>query len=103
MFNKLFSVSYCSNIIPQLVIDKKIPNNYNNNHYTTTYLCVKKEKINSYNFIKFSSFLSANNYYKENYSGNVEDSRILSVCKFIPSYFHYYILNYKLAKLKINN
>jgi hypothetical protein len=103
MFNKLFSVSHCSNIIPQLVIDKKISNNNNNYSYSTTYLCVKKEKINFYHFIKFSSFSNADKYCKENYNGKIEDPKILSVCKFIPSYFHTYILNYKLYKLKINN
>ena len=99
MFKKIFSVSYCSNIIPQLVIDKKIPNN-DNYYYSTTYLCVKKEKFNCYNFIKFSSFLEADKYNKENYNGKVLDSIILPVCKFIPSYFHTYVLQYKLYNIK---
>lgn len=101
MLRKIFGVSHCSNIIPQLVIDKKIPNNNDNYYYSTTYLCVKKkEKFNSYNFINFSSFSDANKYCKKNYSERVEDATILSVCKFIPYYFHSYILEYKLSKLK---
>ena len=54
MLKKIFSVSYCSNIIPQLVINKKIQNNNDNYYYSTIYLCIKEYKDESYKFIPYS-------------------------------------------------
>ena len=92
MLRKIFGVSHCSNIIPQLVIDKKIPNNNDNYYYSTRYLCIKEYKDKSYKFIPYSK--------DSNYDLIGKDSLILSVCKFVPYYFHNYILNYKLLNIK---
>jgi len=89
MLKKIFSISYCSNIIPQLVIDKKIPNNNDNYYYSITYLCIKEYKDESYKFITYSK--------DSNHDLIGKDSIILPVCKFVPYYFHNYILKYKLS------
>lgn len=92
MFKKIFGVSYCSNIIPQLVIDKKILNNNNDNDnccYSITYLCIQEYKDKSYKFIPYSK--------DSNHDLIGKDTIILPVCKFVPYYFHNYILNYKLS------
>jgi hypothetical protein len=92
MLKKIFSVSYCSNIIPQLVIDKKIQNNNDNYYYSTIYLCIKEYKDESYKFIPYSK--------DSNYDLICKDTIILPVCKFVPYYFHNYILKYKLSNIK---
>ena len=92
MLKKIFSVSYCSNIIPQLVIDKKIPNNNYNYYYSTRYLCIKEHKDESYKFIPYSK--------DSNHDLIGKNTIILPVCKFVPYYFHNYILNYKLSNIK---
>lgn len=74
------------------------------------YLCVKekeKEKIEHYflNFkcIKFDTFEEADRYYKQKYNRQqAEYSTLMPLCRFIPSYFHEPVLNYKLSKLFIN-
>lgn len=74
------------------------------------YLCVKekeKEKVEHYslNFkcIKFDTYEEADSYYKKKYNRRQEEySTFMPLCRFIPSYFHEPVLNYKLSKLFIN-
>ena len=78
------------------------------------YLCVKekekeKEKMKHYyyslNFkcIKFDTYEEADSYYKKKYNRRQEEySTFMPLCRFIPSYFHEPVLNYKLSKLFIN-
>ena len=97
MIKNLFSISYCSNIIPQIVLSNTGLNNYSN-----VYLCTQTEKFKPYKCIMFYSFLEANNFYQRNYSGKVLHSTIIPVCKFVPLYFHKSILKHKLSNLLIN-
>ena len=88
-----------------------IDNNNNNNntdYYDSLYLCVEKEQntpiIKGFNCFLFNSFQSADKYYK-NMEHNIGDKRhtMIPICKYVPYYFHHYILNYKLKKLYWNN
>ena len=96
MIKNLFSISYCSNIIPQIVLYNTGSNNYSN-----VYLCTQSDNFKPYKCIMFSSFVEANIYYQRNYSEKVF-STMIPVCKFVPLYFHKNILKHKLSNLLIN-
>jgi hypothetical protein len=97
MIKNLFSISYCANIIPHVVLS-----NVGSANFSNVYLCTQSDKLKPYKCIMFLSHLEADNYYKQKYSGKVIFSTIIPVCKFIPLYFHKNILKHKLSNLLIN-
>ena len=96
MIKNLFSISYCANIIPHGVLS-----NIGSNNSSNVYLCTQSDNFKPYKCIMFLSYLDANNYYKNNYNGKVIFSTMIPVCKFVPIYFHKYVLNRKLSNLLI--
>lgn len=68
------------------------------------YLCIfDKEhddyKNKKYNCIKFDTFSRANIYCSENVNKFENPTTVISVCKYVPTLFHKYILNYKIRNL----
>ena len=79
-------------------------NNKNNNdepNYNCVYLCVNEEDV--FRCVKYNSFQEANqkcNRLYCNYNKNIITTMI-PVCRFLPVYFHKYVLHYKLSKMFI--
>jgi hypothetical protein len=75
-------------------------NNNNNMNSHIIYLCIKENNSPIYLCKKIDSIKYDTYYYHLEYKKS-EYSAIISICKYIPDYFHYYILTYKLSKLFI--
>jgi hypothetical protein len=61
------------------------------------YLCVQGSRKKNYLCNKFSSFEEADEYFHDNYRGNVNHSTMIPICKLNP--FKHLTLKYKLAKI----
>jgi hypothetical protein len=67
------------------------------------YLCIKHNK-NYYECSKYDSYQIADKVFNEKYKYEQNiSSTMIPVCRFIPIYFHNYILHYKLSKIFIKN
>jgi hypothetical protein len=96
------SVSYelsprYSNFVPLIISSIKIPNNI----FCIYYLCINKQEL-QYTCKKFATYSGAQYFYNINYKYINNNYDIISVCKFIPNFFHKYVLAYKLNQSFIN-
>jgi hypothetical protein len=72
-------------------------------NYCYIYLCVKYNK-NYYECSKYDTYEIADNVFNQKYKyENNISSTLIPVCRFIPLFFHHYILHYKLSKIFIKN
>lgn len=80
--------------------------NFFNNNYSIFYLCINNKDL-QYTCKKFSTYSGAQYFYNINYRYINNNYDIISVCKFIPNFFHKYVLAYKLKQslfnIEINN
>jgi hypothetical protein len=67
------------------------------------YLCIfdkEHDYINKkYNCVKFDTFTTADLYCSENINKYENQTTVIPVCKYIPTLFHKYILNYKIRNI----
>jgi len=81
------------------------------NYYNRVYLCFEKphglgkqyDCFHCFNCIRFNDFIEADEYYAKREQPNkkaldLTRSTMIPVCKYFPSWFDIYILNYKLKK-----
>jgi hypothetical protein len=86
----------CINTIHYLYLIMTDTNNYLENY---VYLCVER-KCNYQAYFeckKFNSFVDANKEYFDNSFGSL--STMIPVSKYVPKYFHTYILNKELTNI----
>jgi hypothetical protein len=103
------------NMYLQIMNNSKSPDDENNdsNDHNCVYLCLIHYDLIHYNqyFIckKYDTFKKADNAYKNIYSNsNLSGfSTMVPVCRYIPTYFHRFVLHYKLSnifvKVRIQN
>ena len=80
----------------------------NDKWYNKVYLCVEKrgdkKMINGFICYICNSFEDANSYSKKmNFDKEDKRTAIVPMCKWVPIYFHKYILNKTLQKIYWNN
>ena len=97
-----------SNLTESYFIMDVLKNARNENWYDKVYLCVEKNgdkvQVNGFNCYTFTSFLEADSYCKKmNINKEEKRTTMIPVCKWVPSYFHKYILNKTLQKLYWHN
>lgn len=85
-----------------------LKNMENNKWYNKVYLCVEKngdkKRINGFNCYSFKSFVEADSYCKKmNFDKEDKRTTIVPMCKWVPIYFHKYVLNKTLQKLYWHN
>lgn len=83
-------------IVPSIISSIKTPNNI----FCIYYLCVNKKEL-QYTCKKFTTYSGAQYFYNINYK-YINNYEIISVYKFIPNFFHKYVLAYKLNQPFIN-
>jgi hypothetical protein len=81
--------------------DPKKPKNY----YDRIYLCIEKDNdnhglpIKGFQCFQYHHFEEADTEYNKNFSKHDRRSTIIPICKYVPSYFDTFIVNYKLKKM----
>lgn len=84
-------------VVPSIISSIKIPNNI----FHIYYLCINKQEL-QYTCKKFATYSGAQYFYNVNYNYINNNYEIISVCRFIPTFFHRYILAYRLKQSFIN-
>ncbi len=82
--------------------------NKNDKWFDRVYLCIEKPTtchiINGFHCYIFPTYENAYKYYKKmNY--NEENNRValITICKWVPNFFHPYLLKHKLTRLYWHN
>jgi hypothetical protein len=95
------NVSYIS------TVNNNDSNDNNNHNHMCVYLCVIENEL--FMCRKYNSFTKADNAYKNNYINKHYQeyrnftgvSTMIPICRYIPTYFHRFVLHYKLSNLFI--
>jgi len=92
-----------ASLTESFLISELIHNKINDKHYDTVYLCIEKttdnkQIINGFNCYSFKNVTQADNYAKKLVLSNDRRITLIPICKWIPTFFHKYILNKKLSE-----
>ena len=70
--------------------------------FSDVYVCTQKNKFSTFQCEKFNDYEEANKHYNTTYTMNEPyNHTLMSVCRFMPTFFQNKILQYKLSKLYI--